>query len=245
MSDLTTSSDVDSFLSSQDKAEMRGRLDLGNSSTKDVGTTAGTVAAGDDSRLSDDRNPTSHAHGNISNAGTIGSTAGLPIKTGDNGVLEAGAFGTESGQFAEGNHTHAQLHDAATATGNGISLSGQEFSLSFGHTAATVKPGNVTPVALNYADTLSPALGDGVFRAITMTGDATLNAPSGTPEDGATWKARFTADGAARSLTLNAAIKTPTGFTWLAEIASGAVREIVLRYSDSTWWVEKNLEFVP
>jgi hypothetical protein len=49
---------------------------------------------------------TSHAHGNLSNAGAIGTTANLPVKTGTSGVLEAGAFGTSAGQFAEGNHTH-------------------------------------------------------------------------------------------------------------------------------------------
>lgn len=35
---------------------------LGNSAALDVGTTAGTVAAGDDSRLSDARTPTAHTH---------------------------------------------------------------------------------------------------------------------------------------------------------------------------------------
>jgi hypothetical protein len=50
---------------------------------------------------------TSHAHGNLTNAGAIGTTSGLPVKTGTSGVLEAGAFGTAAGQFAEGNHTHA------------------------------------------------------------------------------------------------------------------------------------------
>jgi hypothetical protein len=50
---------------------------------------------------------TSHTHGNLTNAGAIGTTANLPVKTGTSGVLEAGAFGTAAGQFAEGNHTHA------------------------------------------------------------------------------------------------------------------------------------------
>jgi hypothetical protein len=60
---------------------------------------------------------TSHAHGNLTNAGAIGTTSGLPVKTGTSGVLEAGAFGTAAGQFAEGNHTHAlsAITDAGTA----------------------------------------------------------------------------------------------------------------------------------
>jgi len=75
-----------------------------------LGTGANQACAGNDARLSDARTPTSHTHGGISNAGAIGSTSGLPIKTGTSGVLEVGAFGTGSGQFAEGNHTHSDLH---------------------------------------------------------------------------------------------------------------------------------------
>jgi hypothetical protein len=80
-----------------------------------TGTTSATVCIGDDARLSDARSPTSHTHGNITNAGAIGTTTGLPVKTGESGVLEVGAFGTSAGQFAEGNHTHTQLHDRSHA----------------------------------------------------------------------------------------------------------------------------------
>lgn len=47
--------------------------------------------------------PTSHTHGNITNAGAIGSTASLPIITTTSGVLTTGSFGTTAGTFAEGN----------------------------------------------------------------------------------------------------------------------------------------------
>lgn len=45
-----------------DAANLRTDLGLGDSATRNVGTLAGTVAAGDDSRLSDARTPTSHTH---------------------------------------------------------------------------------------------------------------------------------------------------------------------------------------
>lgn len=48
----------------------------------------------------------SHTHGNITNAGAIGSTANLPIITTTSGVLTTGSFGTTANTFAEGNHTH-------------------------------------------------------------------------------------------------------------------------------------------
>lgn len=47
--------------------------------------------------------PSSHPHGNITNAGAIGSTASLPIITGTNGVLQTGSFGNSAGTFCQGN----------------------------------------------------------------------------------------------------------------------------------------------
>jgi hypothetical protein len=65
----------------------------------------GSISSGD-SRLSDARTPLSHAHGNITNGGYIGSTATLPIITGTGGIVQAGSWGSTAGTFAQGNHTH-------------------------------------------------------------------------------------------------------------------------------------------
>lgn len=54
--------------------------------------------------------PAAHTHGNITNAGAIGSTSGLPVITGASGVLTAGAFGTAAGTFCQGNDS--RLSDA-------------------------------------------------------------------------------------------------------------------------------------
>jgi hypothetical protein len=84
-----------------------------------TGTTSSTVALGNDSRFSDSRTPTSHTHGNITNAGAIGTTADLPVITGTSGLLQAGSFGTTAGTFAQGNHTHTFGTTAGTfAEGN-------------------------------------------------------------------------------------------------------------------------------
>jgi hypothetical protein len=68
-----------------------------------------------------------HVHGNITNAGAIGSVSGVPIITGTSGVLQAGSFGTASGTFAQGND--ARFHDSVTLSASVadiLSLSGQE-----------------------------------------------------------------------------------------------------------------------
>lgn len=62
-----------------------------------------------------------HEHGSVTSDGKIGSTSGLPVKTGTGGALTVGAFGTTSGTFAEGNHNHNGTyapvsHEQATST---------------------------------------------------------------------------------------------------------------------------------
>ena len=54
----------------------------------------------------------SHAHGGITNAGAIGSTANLPVITGASGALTAGSFGSTANTFCQGNDT--RLSDART-----------------------------------------------------------------------------------------------------------------------------------
>jgi hypothetical protein len=88
---------------------------LGNH-THTFGTTSGTFCQGNDSRLSDARTPTAHTHGNISNAGAIGTTASLPVITGSSGVLQAGSFGTTAGTFCQGNDSRL-LNISGSITG--------------------------------------------------------------------------------------------------------------------------------
>ena len=45
--------------------------------------------------------------GNIDTSGKIGSTSGKPVITTTGGTVTTGSFGTSSGTFAEGNHTHS------------------------------------------------------------------------------------------------------------------------------------------
>ena len=78
------------------------------------GVTVGgsAVVLSSDSRLADARTPTSHTHGNITNAGAIGATANLPVITTTSGVLTTGSFGTTANTFCQGNDS--RLSDART-----------------------------------------------------------------------------------------------------------------------------------
>jgi hypothetical protein len=109
----------------------RTLLGLGGAAVLNVGTAAGTVAAGNDARLSDARTPTAHTHGNITNAGAIGTTSGHIVITTTSGVLTTAAtissgqvsglggaatlnVGTAAGTVAAGDD--ARLSDARTPT---------------------------------------------------------------------------------------------------------------------------------
>lgn len=58
------------------------------------------------------RAASSHAHGNITSVGAIGTVSGLPIITTASGVLTTGAFGSAAGTFCQGND--ARLSDQRT-----------------------------------------------------------------------------------------------------------------------------------
>ena len=100
-------------------ATLAGHLRAGTGLTTTTGTiaasfgaTASTICVGNDARLSDARTPVSHAHGNITNTGYIGSTATLPLITTTGGLVTVGSFSNAAGTFCVGND--ARLSDART-----------------------------------------------------------------------------------------------------------------------------------
>ena len=139
----------------------------------------------------------SHAHGNITSAGYIGTTATLPIITGTGGILQAGAFGTTAGTFAQGNDSrfHASGSDNQTLTIAGttsptIALSGSNTAtfagaggITLGQSAGTITitgsgggSGTVTSVAALTLGTSGTAPNSTVANG-TTTPVITLNIP--------------------------------------------------------------------
>ena len=63
----------------------------------------------------DSKSSSTHVHGNITNAGAIGSTANLPLITTTGGVITVGSFGTAVNTFCQGNDS--RLSDSRAPTG--------------------------------------------------------------------------------------------------------------------------------
>lgn len=73
------------------------------------------------------RAASSHAHGNITNTGAIGSTANLPVITTTSGKLTTGSFGTAANTFCQGNDSRlsdkrAPINTELGTTSNPIDL---------------------------------------------------------------------------------------------------------------------------
>jgi len=97
-----------------DPPTARSNLGLGNSATRAVGTTAGTVAAGDDSRLSNPRTPTAHAASHAAGGSD-------PVTPDAIGALSLAAYGNA---WAPSDHgLTAWTFDPATCSPSGTTLS--------------------------------------------------------------------------------------------------------------------------
>jgi hypothetical protein len=83
-----------------------------NADTLTTARTINGVSFNGSANITITADPNAHTHGNITNAGAIGTTASLPIITTTSGVLTTGSFGTTVGTFAQGNDS--RLSDART-----------------------------------------------------------------------------------------------------------------------------------
>jgi hypothetical protein len=170
----------------------------------------------------DSRTPSSHAHGNLTNAGAVGTVANLPLRTGASGVVQVGAFGTStqalgvssagsSNDFSRADHVHAMPSAAdigAAASSHSHSNATQSVAGFLSTTDKTKLDGIASGATANSADAtlLARANHTGTQAATTITGLATVattgayNDLSGRPTLG-TAAAAATTDFAAASHT--------------------------------------------
>lgn len=149
---------------------------LGGAATLNVGTTAGTVAAGNDSRLSDARTPTAHAasHGSgQADAVTIATSQVTGLETALSGkqATISGAPGTWPSTFTP--TTHASAH----TNGGGDAVSLDAAQITSGTLAAARIP---APTASTLGGVNSTTCSVGQYvSAITTAGAITCGTPAG------------------------------------------------------------------
>jgi hypothetical protein len=139
----------------------------------------------------------SHTHGNITNAGAIGSTSGVPIITGTSGVLQAGSFGSTSGTFCQGNDSRLSdsrtptAHKTTHATGGSDALTAADIgaaATSHTHAASDITSGTIATARLasGTASSSTYLRGDQTWATISSGGISTLNTLTGATQTFAT-----------------------------------------------------------
>lgn len=138
-----------------------------------------------------------HAHGNVTNAGAIGSTSGLPIVTGTGGVLQAGAFGTGAGQVCQGNDSRLSdsrtptAHKSTHATGGSDALTAADIGAaasSHAHAASDITSGTIATDRLGSGTASSSTFlrGDQTYAAVLAANVSGLAASATTDTTSAT-----------------------------------------------------------
>ncbi len=176
-------------------ATSRTNLGLGNSATRSVGTTAGTVAAGDDARLSDARTPAAHASSHAS-AGSdpvtpaaIGAALTGHLHTGTYDPVGTAASAVTAHEALSDPHpgylTPAEGDTAYTAKAT-LTTKGDLYAATAASTPARLAVGSNGQVLT--ADSAqatgmkwAPAASGGMDQVFPLAGHGLL-AASGTPE---------------------------------------------------------------
>jgi hypothetical protein len=131
----------------------------------------GTAVITTDSRLTNARTPTTHTHGNITNAGAIGTGSGVPIITGSSGVLQAGSFGTAAGTYCQGNDS--RLSDTRTPTNLSVTTAKIADSAI---TSAKIADGTIVNADISTA----AAIADSKLATISTAGKVSNSATTAT-----------------------------------------------------------------
>jgi hypothetical protein len=137
-----------------------------------------------------------HAHGNITSAGAIGTTSGVPIITGASGVLQAGSFGTTAGTYCQGNDSRFANKLDLSSTRYVIAIPGDNLQTKYNVAKAITPRSSTNRVSLiifagNYSSDISA---DTEFVDIIGIGSTTNNPSVILRRSGANASLTVTAD---------------------------------------------------
>lgn len=125
----------------------------GKANSADLATVATTGRYTDLTNIPTTFTPSSHAHGSITNDGKIGTVSGKPLITSSGGEISTGSFGTTSGTFAEGNHTHSQYltsHQSLSDIGGVVTVEKQTTAdTGYAHTYVVKQNGSQVGSKIN------------------------------------------------------------------------------------------------
>ena len=125
----------------------------GKANIADLATVATTGRYTDLTNIPTTFTPSSHTHGSITNDGKIGTVSGKPLITSSGGEIATGSFGTTSGTFAEGNHTHSQYltsHQSLSDIGGVVTVEKQTTAdTGYAHTYVVKQNGSQVGSKIN------------------------------------------------------------------------------------------------
>ena len=158
-------------------------LDLtGTSFSVKYGTASGTACAGNDSRLSNARTPTSHTHGNLSNDGKIGGDSGKLVVTGTGGALQTADTITKSkisdfpSTMTPTSHSHGNISNSGAigSTSGKIITTGENGVLEASSTITKSKisdfPTTMTPTSHSHGNISNSGAIGSTSGKIVVTG---------------------------------------------------------------------------
>jgi len=211
------------------------------------GSSANTFCEGNDSRLSNARTPLSHTHGNITNDGSVGSTANLPLITTTAGAITTGTFGTTANTFCQGNDS--RLSDTRTPTDNTVSTAK---IVNSNVTYAKIQNISATDRLLGRSSAGAGAIEEIVCTTFgrsliddtdAATARTTLVVPSRTGGDASgTWSISITGNsyGSSYQLAIGTANNFNTNFSETPAHAR-SFREMSADGPQGVWWFVENL----
>ena len=125
----------------------------GKANSADLATVATTGRYTDLTNIPTTFTPSSHTHGSITNDGKIGTVNGKPLIKSSGGEIATGSFGTTSGTFAEGNHTHSQYltsHQSLSDIGGVVTVEKQTTAdTGYAHTYVVKQNGSQVGSKIN------------------------------------------------------------------------------------------------